>query len=359
MKRSGEAARDPPGAKAARCADGAALQGDGSPPGPPGPGGAGQPGGVAGGGALRARAPAAAAEAAEEAEAAFAGARRNRTACLALLCRQMQRIERVWGEDAELRRALLRALSSCLQSLASHEDRVLQELSSLAPKLSPEASLRHFLTICLPVERQHTRGLRDDEFLVLRPDDLQRADPPIPGPAPAAGGRRRMPLIAVLDNLRSAFNVGAIFRTAECLRVERLHLCGYTATPTEAGGGQSQTGRAAMGAEVHVPWSQNSRSSEVLQGFRDRGVPVFALETVAGAASVHAFEFPSPCVLLLGNERHGIEADLLALCTAPVRIPCHGVKNSLNVSVAFGICAYEIARQWHWDGGNNCDPKGV
>lgn len=297
-----------------------------------------------------------------DAEADFARVRKNRVACLSLLCRHMQRIERVWGEDADLRQGLLCALSSCLGSLASHDDKVLRELSSLAPKLTPSASLRHFLTICLPVERQHTRGLRDDEFLVLRPDDVGRADSPAcPGGAGAAmgasgpeapvPGRQRMPLVVVMDHLRSAFNVGAIFRSAECLRVSHLHLCGYTATPDESRG---QTGRAAMGADVHVPWSHSERTKDVLRELSARGIPVFALETVEGAESVHAFEFPQPCALLLGNERHGIEADLLALCTAPVRIPCYGVKNSLNVSVAFAICAYEIARQWQWTGGDSC-----
>mmetsp|Transcript_105914 Transcript_105914/g.282080 ORF Transcript_105914/g.282080 Transcript_105914/m.282080 type:complete len:117 (-) Transcript_105914:142-492(-) len=107
-----------------------------------------------------------------------------------------------------------------------------------------------------------------------------------------------------------------------------------------------------MGADAHVPWSHSDRTRAVLQELRSQGVPVFALETVADAAPVHGFAFPSPCALLLGNERHGIEADLLALCTAPVRIPCYGVKNSLNVSVAFAVCVYELARQWQWSGGD-------
>jgi len=291
-------------------------------------------------------------EAADAAEAAFGRVRKNRVACLAHLCQQTQRIERVWVADAELRRSLLGALSSCLASLAAHPEKVLRELASLSPKISPNASLQHFLTIALPIERQHTRGLCDHEFMVLRPDDLTRADTPSAGVGPAdhkasphSTGLVRMPLVVVLDNLRSAFNVGSIFRTAECLRVRRLHLCGYTASPAET---RAQTGRAAMGAEAHVPWEHRQRAHEVVGELRDAGVPVFALETVAGAEAVHDVSFPSPCALLLGNERHGIEADLLSLCTAPVRIPCHGVKNSLNVAVAFAICAYEVARQWRW-----------
>ncbi|CAK0863153.1 unnamed protein product, partial [Prorocentrum cordatum] len=252
----------------------------------------------------------------------------------------------------------------------------MQELSSLAPKITPDASLRHFLTIALPVERQHTRGLRDHEFLVLRPDDLARGDATAAADAAVAraeardaASRPRMPLTVVLDNLRSAFNVGSIFRTAECLRAEQLCLCGYTAAPEpgdadgrgqgRAAGGGGHTARAAMGADAHVPWSRHERAADAVAALRARGVPVFALETVEGATPLHELVFPSPCALLLGNERHGLEADLLGLCSAPVRIPCHGVKNSLNVAVAFAICAYEVARQWQWaGGGSDAGPAG-
>lgn len=290
---------------------------------------------------------------AADAEAAFKKVWKNRIACLSTLCQHAQRIERVWEADKELRRALLASFSSCLASLSTHKDNTLQELSSLAPKISPSATLKHFLTIALPIERQHTRGLRDHEFLVLRPDDTSRADVGCAGAHAVAdqasvGERSRMPLIVVMDNLRSSFNVGSIFRTSESLRVQKLHLCGYTATPNET---KSQTGRAAMGADANVPWDHRQKSYELVQELRDQGVPVIAVETVAGAASVHEFPFPSPCALLLGNERHGLEADLLALCSATVRIPCHGVKNSLNVGVAFAVVAFEVARQWRWDGG--------
>merc|ERR1711862_633575 len=101
-----------------------------------------------------------------------------------------------------------------------------------------------------------------------------------------------------------------------------------------------------MGAEVYVPWDHRPRTQDLVRELRDRDVPVIALETVAAAEPVHSFQFPSPCALLLGNERHGIEADLLALCQAPLRIPCKGVKNSLNVGIAFSVCGFEIARQW-------------
>jgi tRNA G18 (ribose-2'-O)-methylase SpoU len=81
---------------------------------------------------------------------------------------------------------------------------------------------------------------------------------------------------------------------------------------------------------------------------------VVALETVSTAPYAHKFAFPPPptgCALVLGNERHGIAPELLARCDAVVRLPCRGKKNSLNVAVALGMCAHEIARQWDADGG--------
>merc|ERR1711971_846576 len=104
-----------------------------------------------------------------------------------------------------------------------------------------------------------------------------------------------------------------------------------------------------MGAHDHVPWEHRPRTLPVLEELREAGWHVVALETVADAVVAHRHTFPSRGVaLLLGNERHGLEADLLAASDAIVRVPCIGVKNSLNVGVAAAVCGYEIARQWGW-----------
>lgn len=153
--------------------------------------------------------------------------------------------------------------------------------------------------------------------------------------------------------------------SAQYFAVPRRYECsscsyvGYTATPADS---KTQTNRAAMGADTLVAWQYKAHVLDAVREAHCRGVPVYALETVDGAASVHEFQFPSPCGLVLGNERHGLEADVIAACTAPIRIPCYGAKNSLNVGVAFVICAFEIARQWRTLGSSvtNCtDTKEV
>jgi len=91
------------------------------------------------------------------------------------------------------------------------------------------------------------------------------------------------------------------------------------------------------------------RTEDAIDELRAKGVTVIALETVSTAPYAHQYAFPSPptgCALLLGNERHGVAPELLARCDAVVRLPCRGSKNSLNVAVALGMCAHEIARQW-------------
>merc|ERR1719277_2271616 len=141
---------------------------------------------------------------------------------------------------------------------------------------------------------------RDHEFLVTRPDDLPATTSAAcsstaaaatgdkqavvaPADAAAEQDRPRMPLVLVLDNLRSAFNVGAIFRTAECLRAQKMYLCGYTATPEDTHG---QTAKASMGAEGFVPWERRPRTLPVLEELRAAGMHVVALETVKDAQLV-------------------------------------------------------------------------
>lgn len=281
----------------------------------------------------------------------FDSVRKNRVACIAHLVQLAQRIERVWDvDDRVLRAALMETLRDALLSLRGHKDRECAVLADLGEKMkSLDMDLKHFLIMVLPIERQHTRGLRDDEFLVTRTEDVPARMSPASGQVstPSASSQRRMPLVFVLDNMRSAFNVGAVFRTADCLGLQKMYLCGYTATPEEAKG---QVARASMGAHEHVPWEARPRTLPLLFELKEAGMHVVALETVADARYVQDYEFPATGVaVLLGNERCGLEADLLACCTGVVRIPCRGVKNSLNVGIAAAVCGYEIARQWGWD----------
>jgi tRNA G18 (ribose-2'-O)-methylase SpoU len=152
--------------------------------------------------------------------------------------------------------------------------------------------------------------------------------------------RPRQPLYVVLDNIRSAFNVGSIFRTSDAAAVAGLHLCGCTAYPPNV-----KLAKTALGAEETVPWTHHQTTTEALAMLRARGVPVVGVEAVANAASYVAFAWPTPVAVVFGNEVDGLDDTTLALCDAVVRIPMLGAKESLNVATAAGIVLFEILRR--------------
>jgi len=154
--------------------------------------------------------------------------------------------------------------------------------------------------------------------------------------------RPRNPLHIVLDNLRSAFNVGSIFRTADAGAVAKLHLCGYTAAPPNA-----KLAKTALGAFDYVPWQHDADAAAAVAGLRARGIPVYAVETAPDAVSCYAMDWPRPAALVFGNEVTGIQPHVLAACDGAVRIPMQGHKNTLNVATAFGIVLFEVLRSWH------------
>ncbi len=144
-------------------------------------------------------------------------------------------------------------------------------------------------------------------------------------------------IIVVLDNLRSVFNVGSIFRSSECLALGGLYLCGITPTPEHP-----NLPKTAMGTHEHVPWRYFDTTEHALTELKRDSYKIYALETAGGAASVFETGFDFPMALLLGNESLGIAPEILSLCDQIVDLPVLGWKNSLNVGVAFAISAYQI-----------------
>lgn len=154
-----------------------------------------------------------------------------------------------------------------------------------------------------------------------------------PCPPPSHPSRR---VVLVLDNLRSAWNVGAIFRTADGLGVEHLYLCGITPTPAHPG-----VHKTALGAEEVVPWSYAPNTAEVVRRLRAEGWQVWALEQAPSARPLLDTPAPAePLALIVGNEVCGVGPDLFPLCDAVVCLPMRGVKRSLNVEVAAAIAVW-------------------
>jgi 23S rRNA (guanosine2251-2'-O)-methyltransferase len=147
-------------------------------------------------------------------------------------------------------------------------------------------------------------------------------------------------LSALLDNIRSTFNVGAIFRTADGAGFEHIHLCGITPTPENP-----KVGKTALGAEKNIPWSYANNSLQAARELKERGAVLWALEGTPQAVPLNqaTHQKPdTPLVLVAGNEITGVDPELLALCERVVWIPMRGQKESLNVAVAFSIAAYSL-----------------
>ncbi len=147
----------------------------------------------------------------------------------------------------------------------------------------------------------------------------------------------RLPLTVVLNNIRSLHNVGAIFRTADGVGVEKIWLCGITGFPP-----QSQISKTALGAEDRVPWDHHPETLEVVVELKRKNYQIVLLEQMTESIEYHRFKPKAPVCLVVGNEIEGVQERLLALCDASVEIPMMGIKNSLNVAVAFGIVAYHF-----------------
>ena len=149
----------------------------------------------------------------------------------------------------------------------------------------------------------------------------------------------KVPFQAVLEDIRSLWNVGSIFRTSDAAGIGYLHLCGITGCPP-----RKEIAKTSLGAEEHVPWSYHTTALEILPRLKQSGVKLIALEqtetsTLWDDAAARGV-FKAPVCMIVGNEVAGISAETLSQCDHIFHLPMSGVKVSLNVAVAFGIAAY-------------------
>ncbi len=147
----------------------------------------------------------------------------------------------------------------------------------------------------------------------------------------------RIPLTVVLNNIRSLYNVGSIFRTADGVGVEKIFLCGITGFPP-----QSQIAKTALGAEDHVPWTHEEDVLQTIRDLKQNGYQIVLLEQMDQSVDYQKFSPRFPLCLVVGNEIEGISEALISLCDAAVEIPMAGIKNSLNVGTAFGVVVYQF-----------------
>jgi tRNA G18 (ribose-2'-O)-methylase SpoU len=149
-----------------------------------------------------------------------------------------------------------------------------------------------------------------------------------------------LPVAVLLDNVRSLYNVGSFFRTADAVRAERLYLCGITGRPPKRA-----ISKTALGAEETVAWEHTWEPVPLLQTLCARGYEIAAIETAVHAVDLFDWAPRFPVCVVFGHEVEGIRPELSALADTHVRIPMLGIKHSLNVATAGGVVLYELLRK--------------
>lgn len=155
---------------------------------------------------------------------------------------------------------------------------------------------------------------------------------------------QKMPLVIVLDNIRSLNNIGSVFRTSDAFRVECICLCGISATPPSM-----EIHKTALGAEDSVDWLYYEDTHQAVRNLQTRGYQVLAIEQCTGSTMLNDFcpDFGKPnqgYAVVMGNEVKGVQQSVVDMCDGCLEIPQYGTKHSLNVAVTTGLVIWEFAK---------------
>jgi len=148
------------------------------------------------------------------------------------------------------------------------------------------------------------------------------------------------PYVVVLDNIRSALNVGAIFRTCDGAGASKLYLCGITPYPPH-----NKIPKTALGAVEYVEWERDDDTIEVIKRLKEDGYTIVAVEQTEGAQIFNQVEYKEKTALVFGHEITGVSKEVLDICDVKVIVPMYGRKESLNVATTVGIVCYEVATE--------------
>jgi len=177
--------------------------------------------------------------------------------------------------------------------------------------------------ITIFAKNSHMRKLTMQELNRLNVDDYHNA--------------KKIPIIIVLDNVRSMENVGSFFRTADAFRIEAIYLCGITACPPHR-----EIHKTALGADESVDWKYFKTTKEACEYLQSINYKIFAVEQVDGSIMLNDFKASENSAYIFGNEVEGVDDEALAYCEQAIEIPQEGTKHSLNVSVSGGIVMYHL-----------------
>ena len=152
---------------------------------------------------------------------------------------------------------------------------------------------------------------------------------------------QRFPVVTILENIRSLYNVGSMFRTADAARIAYMYLCGYTPYPP-----RKEIEKTALGSTESVPWEHSTKPQQVIKMLKNQGFVIAALEHTTTSVAYTTYTYSYPLCIVVGNEVHGVSDDVLAMCDTAIEIPMFGIKHSLNVAVAYGIVVYHAVIEY-------------
>ena len=174
------------------------------------------------------------------------------------------------------------------------------------------------------------RKLRNKELNRLSVDEYKNTD--------------KTPIVVVLDNIRSCNNIGSVFRTSDALLIEKIYLCGITATPPN-----NEIRKTALDAEKSVDWQYFEHTEDVVSKLKQEGYTVYAIEQVENSISLpeYAPKNGEKPALIFGNEVKGVKQSVVDMCDGSIEIPQYGIKHSFNISVSAGIVLWDIFQKIH------------
>lgn len=223
-------------------------------------------------------------------------------------------------------------LIKALKSLKDEKDVELLKLYSIHLHLKKDMSLREFLYWVVPIERYLNKNLKDDDFIIFNKDDKRPEKK-----------TTTIPLTIVLDNIRSSFNVGSIFRSSEAFNIEKIILTGYSPDPANP-----KTQKTTLGSHDFIQWQTYANCLDLIAKLKQENYYLIAAETTNHAKELsEPFNFQKKTAFVFGNERFGMDPQIINACNETRKIPLQGIKNSLNVANCASIFIYEFAKQYH------------
>jgi tRNA G18 (ribose-2'-O)-methylase SpoU len=176
------------------------------------------------------------------------------------------------------------------------------------------------------------RKLRTNELNRLKPEEYEKTG--------------KMPIIVVLDNVRSCNNIGSFFRTSDALLIDSIYLCGITATPPN-----KEIHKTALDAEKTVSWQYFERTEDAIEKLKQDGFTVYAIEQIDNSILLPGFtpKASEKIALVFGNEVKGVQQKVVDICDGAIEIPQFGTKHSFNVSVSAGIVLWDLFKKMKWD----------